>query len=97
MVAGGRIPDNVDGGEIIRDKDGIPTGITLTSNLPSSLLMDPSGTFVDNAMGLVPVPDRTPAQVADYFKTAMDDALGVGLTNIHDAGGEDRHIGFFKE
>lgn len=97
MVASGRTPDNVDGGEIIRDKNGIPTGIPLTSDLLSSLLMDPSGIFVDNAMGLVPVPDRTPAQVADYFKTAMRDALEVGLTSIHDASGEDQYIGFFKE
>lgn len=97
MVASGRMPDNVDGGEIIRDKSGIPIGITLTSDLLSSLLMDPSGTFVDNAMGLVPVPDRTPTQVADYFKTAMHDALEAGLTSIHDASGEDQYIGFFKE
>lgn len=26
MVAGGKIPESVGGGEIIRDKDGIPTG-----------------------------------------------------------------------
>jgi len=97
MAAGGRIPDNVDGGEIIRDKNGVPTGITPTSDLPSSLLMDPLGTFVDNAMGLVPIPDRTSEQVANYFKTAMHDALEVGLTSIHDAGGEDQYIGFFKE
>ena len=48
-------------------------------------------------MGLVPVPDKTPVQVADYFNTAMRDALEVGLTNIHDAGGEDRYIDFYKE
>ena len=97
MAAGGRIPDNVDGGEIIRDKNGIPTGMALTSGLPLPLLMDPLGTFVDNAMGLVPIPDRTSEQVADYFKIAMHDALEVGLTSIHDAGGEDQYIGFFKE
>ena len=97
MAAGGRIPENVDGGEIIRDKDGVSTGITMTSCPLSSLLMGPPGIFVDNAMGLVPIPDRTPAQVADYFKAAMHDALEVGLTSIHDAGGEDRYIGFFKE
>ena len=48
-------------------------------------------------MSLVPIPDKTPAQVADYFKTAMKDALEVGLTNIHDAGGEDQYIGFYRQ
>lgn len=28
MIAGGKIPKDVDGGEVIRDKDGFPTGIT---------------------------------------------------------------------
>ena len=97
MIASGRIPEDVDGGEIIRDKDGVPTGITLEFDFLSLSLTSCLGTFVDNAMGLVPVPDRTPAQVADYFKTAMHDALEVGLTSIHDAGGEDQHIDFFKE
>jgi len=96
MVAGGKIPEDVDGGEIIRDKDGVPTGITLAFD-PSWLLMSFLGTFVDNAMGLVPIPDETPAQVANYFKVAMHDALEVGLTSIHDAGGEDQYIDFFKE
>jgi len=91
------MPENVGGGEIIRNKDGVPTGIMLVFGLPSLSLTDCPGTFVDNAMSLVPIPDQTPAQVADYFKTTMDDALEVGLTSIHDAGGEDRHIGFFKE
>jgi predicted amidohydrolase YtcJ len=48
-------------------------------------------------MSLVPVPDKTPAQVLAYFKTAMQDALEVGLTNIHDAGGQDQYIDFYKE
>ena len=47
-------------------------------------------------MNLVPIPDKTPAQVADYFKTAMRDALEVGLTSIHEAGGDDQYINFYK-
>lgn len=47
-------------------------------------------------MSLVPIPDKTPAQIADYFKTAVHDALEVGLTSIHDAGGQDEYIGFYK-
>lgn len=56
-----------------------------------------SGIFIDNAMSLLPIPAKTPAQVADYFKTAMQDALEVGLTSIHDAGGEDQYIEFYKQ
>jgi len=48
-------------------------------------------------MGLVPIPDETPAQVANHFSVAMRDALEVGLTSIHDAGGEDQYVSFFKE
>ena len=48
-------------------------------------------------MNLVPVPVYTPAQVLASFTTAMQDALEVGLTSIHDAEGEDQYIGFFKE
>jgi predicted amidohydrolase YtcJ len=48
-------------------------------------------------MDLVPIPDKTPAQVAGYFNTAMRDALEVGLTSIHDAGGQDQHISFYKQ
>lgn len=97
MIAGGKIPEDVDGGEIIRDKNGIPTGTTLAFGLLLALLMDCSGTFVDNAMALVSIPDETPTQVANYFKVVMRDALEVGLTSIHDAGGEDQRIDFFKE
>ena len=98
MVTGGMIPEDVDGGEIIRDDDGVPTGITLASNPVHYLLLtDFSGTFVDNAMWLVPIPDETPAQVASYFKVTMRDALEVGLTCIHDASGEDKFIDFYKE
>lgn len=48
-------------------------------------------------MALVPIPDKTPGQVANYFETTMRDGLEVGLTSIHDAGGEDQHIDFYKQ
>ena len=48
-------------------------------------------------MLLVPIPGETSSQVAENFKVAMRDALEVGLTCIHDAGGEDQYIDFFKE
>jgi predicted amidohydrolase YtcJ len=97
MVAGGKIPKDVDGGEIIRDRDGIPTGIALESGLSLSWLTLATGIFVDNAMDLVPIPEKTPAQVSEYIKTTIRDALEVGLTNIHDADGVDKYIDFYKE
>ena len=97
MAAGGKLPKDVDGGEIIRDNDGVPTGITPAFNSPSLSLTNFLGIFVDNAMLLVPIPGETSAQVAENFKVAMHDALEVGLTCIHDAEGVDQYIGFFKE
>lgn len=34
MMTSGKIPEDIDGGEIIRDRDGVPTGITLGFNPP---------------------------------------------------------------
>ena len=36
MIAGGKIPKDIGGGNIVRDKDGFPTGIVLAFS-PSSL------------------------------------------------------------
>jgi hypothetical protein len=35
MIAGGKIPKEVDGGEVIRDENGFPAGIMLAVSSPS--------------------------------------------------------------
>jgi hypothetical protein len=55
------------------------------------------GIFLDNAMSLVPFPQRTPAQLREYFDKTMEDGLAVGLTSIHDASGEDQNVEFYKK
>ena len=69
----------------------------MPSLLPLCGLTRAVGVFVDNAMGLVPIPAWTEAQMAEYFDTAMRDALSVGLTSIHDAWTSPEAIQFFKK
>ncbi|KAI0077692.1 hypothetical protein K474DRAFT_1661475 [Panus rudis PR-1116 ss-1] len=45
----------------------------------------PNGIFIDNAMGLVPIPPPTPERLESYAYFAMQKAAEVGLTNVHDA------------
>lgn len=47
-------------------------------------------------MSLVPVPEWTEQQTADYFDIAVRDAFRVGLTSVHDAMSTPHHIDFFK-
>ncbi|KAJ1303097.1 hypothetical protein OPQ81_011298 [Rhizoctonia solani] len=77
----GPLPDKVDGGEIIRDADGNPTGIFL----------DNAMTLIDDAK-----PQWTDAQRLRFFRRTVKDALAVGLTTIHDAATYVPDIEFFK-
>ncbi|CAE6496675.1 unnamed protein product [Rhizoctonia solani] len=77
----GPLPDKVDGGEIIRDADGNPTGIFL----------DNAMMLVDGAK-----PQWTDAQRLRFFRRTVKDALAVGLTTIHDAATYVPDIEFFK-
>jgi hypothetical protein len=58
--------------------------------------MENAGVFLDNAMTLIPYPPWTTAQHSEYFKTAMKDALSVGLTTIHDAFTSPEQVEFYK-
>ncbi|KAG8897492.1 hypothetical protein FRC00_004191 [Tulasnella sp. 408] len=77
----GDLPDQVDGGLIVRDTDGKPTGI----------FVDNAMALVEKAK-----PTWTPLEMLSYFNTTIHDALKVGLTSIHDAASFPPWIEFFK-
>ena len=88
----GNLPDQVEGGLIIRDINGHPTGKCRA--LRSNLILYCTGVFVDNAMELIPNPPWSADRVSNFFETTMKDALMHGLTSIHDA--DATSIDFFK-
>jgi predicted amidohydrolase YtcJ len=51
---------------------------------------------VDNAILLIPRPDPTDDQVAEYINAAMQEALSFGLTSVHDAATEPYMIKVIK-
>ncbi|PCH43061.1 hypothetical protein WOLCODRAFT_132641 [Wolfiporia cocos MD-104 SS10] len=58
---------------------------------------EPSGTFLDAAMALVPVPPATVAQLEERLERAAQDALAVGLTSVHDAAVSEDMVPVFKK
>jgi predicted amidohydrolase YtcJ len=68
------------GGEIIKDKDGNPTGI-----------------FVDRAMGLIKVPPPTADQERRALELAMQECLQKGITAVDDAGVGLDTVALYKE
>ncbi|KAI0039930.1 hypothetical protein FA95DRAFT_1612182 [Auriscalpium vulgare] len=54
----------------------------------------PTGIFVDNAMALIPLPERTHDQMLESFEITMRDTLSAGLTSIHDAASSTADIAF---
>ncbi|KAG8705795.1 hypothetical protein FRC09_002751 [Ceratobasidium sp. 395] len=77
----GPLPEKVEGGEIVRDAQGKPTGIFL----------DNAMLLIEEAK-----PQWTDAQRLRFFQRAVKDALAVGLTTIHDAATLVPDIEFFK-
>jgi predicted amidohydrolase YtcJ len=59
---------------------------------------DPTGVFVDGAMGLVArvIPPPTDEQIARRILAAQDACLAVGLTGVHDAGVGPREAEAFR-
>lgn len=92
----GELPNEVDGGLIIRDSSGKPTGKT-AHNFVNRTHSWSSGIFVDAAMDIVPVPALTKTQLRDYFDRTVRDAHAVGLTSVHDAATESHEIQFYQE
>ena len=90
------LPEDVEGGVIMRDASGKPTGdvnplLSLTCIHKCVL-----GVFLDNAQFLVKVPPPTYKDLEKRFKLVVDDAISYGLTSIHDAGFDPRSLEFFK-
>ncbi|KAG8901634.1 hypothetical protein FRC01_009794, partial [Tulasnella sp. 417] len=77
----GDLPDQVDGGLIVRDADGRPTGI----------FVDNAMALVDKTK-----PTWTRLEMLSYYNTTIHDALKHGLTSIHDAATYPLWIDFFK-
>ena len=71
-----------DGGQILRDANGNPTGV-----------------FVDNAMGLVSrvMPALTRDEVKRNVLAAIAEAQKWGLTGVHDAGSSEQVLGIYDE
>lgn len=55
------------------------------------------GVLVDSAMGLIPVPPPSEAQMTEQLERAVRDALAVGLTSVHDAAVNGRMLDVFKK
>lgn len=89
------LPKSVNGGIIVRDAHGTPTGLKALHALPPTTHFQ-AGVFVDNAMALIPRPKWTNETMKQFFATTMKDALAHGLTSIHDAMAHPEHIQFFR-
>jgi predicted amidohydrolase YtcJ len=71
-----------EGGQIIRDAQGNPTGV-----------------FIDNAMGLVNrvIPPATRDEVKRNILAAIAEGQKFGLTGVHDAGSSDQVLDIYDE
>ena len=92
------LPEEVEGGVIVRDADGNPTGALLRQR-PSFVLLTArrcSGVFLDNAQDLVIRPEPTYKQLQKRFASTVKDAHSLGLTSVHDAGFNPVSLEFFR-
>lgn len=79
----GTIPDgDPEGGQVIRDAEGRPTGVFLDNAIR---------TFVEPVY-----PPMTDEKRAEDLEICQRDALALGLTGIHDAGELPEDIAFFR-
>lgn len=74
--------EDPDGGEIVRDDDGQPTGI-----------------FIDNAMGLIAdkIPPPSDEERWEAFRKAQRACLENGITSFHDAGVDETTIELYRQ
>ena len=92
------IPDSVEGGIIIRDECGKPTGMRKKESLTHSLLIMImiTGVLLDNAQELVQKSVLTEDDLLMRFHSTVNKAISVGLTSIHDAGFNPTSLEFFR-
>ena len=55
------------------------------------------GVFLDNAILLVRSPPGSPEQMEGYLERAMDGALSIGLTTVHDAFASEEFLKIFQK
>ena len=91
------LPEAVEGGIIVRDDVGRPTGELdhfLTCLHTVTYLV--SGVLLDNAQELLKQPELTESDLLRRFKVTIRDAHKYGLTSIHDAGLDPTSLAFFN-
>ncbi|MYI03138.1 MAG: amidohydrolase family protein, partial [Gammaproteobacteria bacterium] len=74
--------EDPDGGQIIRDADGNPTGVFID-------------TAMGLVSGIIPEPGRD--EIKRAISVSMQDLAGWGLTSVHDAGSGSAVIAAFRE
>lgn len=87
-------PQEVDGGVIVRNDTGYPTGWCY-SFLECCVTHLLSGMLIDNAQDLVKQPKLTEDDLVQRFRITVSHALAHGLTSIHDAGLDPTSLAFF--
>ncbi|KAK1220743.1 hypothetical protein PQX77_016450 [Marasmius sp. AFHP31] len=74
------LPDEVEGGIVVRGSNKAPT----------------AGVLLDNAQELLHLPPVTEEELRARFRATVKDALSYGLTSIHDAGLDPASLDFFE-
>lgn len=94
------LPEKVEGGFIVRDDEGRPTGwfLYLLAHGHQKVSYNTFlGVLLDNAQDLIKQPDPAHDDLLRRFKLTMTHAMSYGLTSIHDAGLNPQSMDFFKK
>ena len=91
-------PTSVEGGVVIRDEGGRPTGLfcIMPVHLKSQIHYHSQGVLLDNAQDLLKQPKTTETDLLRRFQLTVRHALSYGLTSLHDAGLDPVSLAFFK-
>lgn len=94
----GQLPLSVEGGIVLTDDSGAPTGNSFFRYLSlrsRSLIPIRTGVLLDNAQELLKMPPLTEGDLVQRFTATVNDALAYGLTSVHDAGLDPTSLDFF--